>query len=257
MFDLAGLPFWASGLLLVVVPTALSALGPVVVRRRFGFERVKPNNEVAGFKFAVLGVIYAVILAFTVIVVWERFADAEHAASKEAAAVATLYRLSDGMPQAPRADLRAKLGDYLDAAVNQEWKTMERGDESPAAQTALTALYGSVLAIEPQDNADTVLLKSMFDELTALTQARRERIVLSNGIVPGLLWAVLIVGAMITIGFTFFFGAQNLSAQVLMTAMLALLIFMTMFVVFAIDYPFGRHIRVPPDSLVRVMDDFD
>ncbi|CAN5156999.1 DUF4239 domain-containing protein [soil metagenome] len=257
MFDIADLPLWGAGLLLVILPTALSALGPVIVRRAFGFERIKPNNEVAGFKFAVLGVIYAVILAFTVIVVWERFADAEHAASKEAAAVATLYRLSDGIPQAPRADLRAKLDDYLKAAVSQEWKTMERGDESPAAQAALTTLYGSVLAIQPQDNADTVLLKSMFDELTLLTQARRERIVLANGIVPALLWAVLIVGAIITVGFTLFFGSQNLSAQVVMTAMLALLIFMTMFVVFAIDYPFGRHIRVQPDSLVRVMNDFD
>jgi len=257
MFDIADLPLWGAGLLLVILPTALAALGPVIVRRRFGFERIKPNNEVAGFKFAVLGVIYAVVLAFTVIVVWERFADAEHAASNEAAAVATLYRLSDGLPQTPRADLRTKLHDYLKAAVGQEWQTMERGNESPAAQAALSALFGSVLAIEPQDNADTVLLKSMFDELTLLTQARRERIVLSNGIVPALLWTVLIVGAIITIGFTFFFGAQNLLAQVLMTAMLALLIFMTMFVIFATDYPFGRHIRVQPESLVRVMDDFE
>ena len=256
MPDIADLPLWASVFVLILLPTVLAALGPVVVRRLSAFERIKLNNEVAGFKFATLGVIYAVILAFTVIVVWERFADAEHATSQEAAAAATLFRLSDGLPDQPRADLRARLSDYLRAAVDKEWPAMERGGESPEVQAALTALYHSVLAIAPADAADAVLLKSLFDELTLVTQARRERIVLSTGIVPNVVWLVLVVGAILVLGFTFFFAAQNLAAQVLMTSMLALLIFMTLFVTVAIDYPFGRQVRVPPEPLLRVLHDF-
>jgi hypothetical protein len=51
-----------------------------------------------------------------------------------------------------------------------------------------------------------------------LTQARRIRLHLSTGIVPGLLWLVLYSGAVLTVGFTFFFGTKNLPAQVMMTA---------------------------------------
>ena len=47
--------------------------GPVLMRRQIGLERLASNNEIAGFKFATVGVTYAVLLAFAVIVVWEKF----------------------------------------------------------------------------------------------------------------------------------------------------------------------------------------
>ncbi len=67
------LPVWLSGLILVGVPTLLAVGAQVLLRRRLGLERLRSNNEVAGFKFAAVGVLYAVLLAFAVIVVWERF----------------------------------------------------------------------------------------------------------------------------------------------------------------------------------------
>ena len=42
---------------------------------------------------------------------------------------------------------------------------------------------------------------------------RRERRVMADGIVPAIIWVVLFGGAFLTIGFTFFFGAENLRAQ--------------------------------------------
>jgi hypothetical protein len=51
-------------MLLVVIPTIAAMCGPVLIRRRIGLERLTSNNEIAGFKFATVGVIYAVLLAF-------------------------------------------------------------------------------------------------------------------------------------------------------------------------------------------------
>ena len=58
------------------------------MRYRIGLERLTSNNEIAGFKFATVGVIYAVLLAFAVIVAWEKFSDAETAVIQEAGASA-------------------------------------------------------------------------------------------------------------------------------------------------------------------------
>lgn len=69
---LNALPIWQSGLLVVVLPTLLAVTGTALVRRRMRLTQLRPNNEVAGFKFAVVGVIYAVLLAFAVFTVWEQ-----------------------------------------------------------------------------------------------------------------------------------------------------------------------------------------
>ncbi len=52
-------------------------VGPSVVRRYVTLEKLTAHNEIAGFKFATVGVLYAVLLAFAIIVVWEKFSAAE------------------------------------------------------------------------------------------------------------------------------------------------------------------------------------
>lgn len=73
---LSSLPLWLATVLVVVIPTMIAMAGPIYVRRKIGQERLTTNNKIAGFKFATVGVIYAVLIAFAVIVVWERFNDA-------------------------------------------------------------------------------------------------------------------------------------------------------------------------------------
>ena len=70
----------------------------LITRRAFGVDRLKLNNEVAGFKFAVVGVFYAVLLAFVVIAVWEDFRKTEEAVRDEAKAAVDLHRITFALP---------------------------------------------------------------------------------------------------------------------------------------------------------------
>ena len=78
MIYLSQSSLWISGFLFLIVLPGLAMTCTVLLRRRFGLERLKVNNEVAGFKFATVGVLYAVLLAFAVIVVWEKYSEAEN-----------------------------------------------------------------------------------------------------------------------------------------------------------------------------------
>jgi hypothetical protein len=118
-------PLWLSGMLLVGLTTALAMIGPRLVRRYVTLEKLTTNNEVAGFKFATVGVLYAVLLAFAIIVVWEKFNDAENHVAQEAGAAATIYRLSQGIGEQPGAALRAALTTYLKTSrmTGPPWNT--------------------------------------------------------------------------------------------------------------------------------------
>jgi hypothetical protein len=246
---------WLSGLLLVGLPTALAMLGPILVRRYVTLERLTANNEVAGFKFAVVGVLYAVLLAFAIIVVWERFTDADNIVAREAGAATNVYRLSYGMAEAPATSLRAKLSAYLAATISDDWPAMEHANESSSARRALDAVYGSVL-VSLSAQSHSALVAEILHQLDEITQARRARLAAADGTVPGVIWPVLFGGAAVTIGFTFFFGSQNLRAQSLMTGLLSVVIFSGLWIVLVIDRPFSGAVTVAPDAIAKVLAEF-
>jgi hypothetical protein len=251
---LTNLPVWLSGLLMVGLTTVLAMLGPHLVRRYVTLEELSANNEVAGFKFAVVGVLYAVLLAFAIIVVWEKFNDAENTVAREAGAATTIYRLSHGIGDAPGSSLRAALTSYLEATISQDWQAMELGDESQSARKSLDAVYAALLPSAQGQN--TVLMSEILHQLDVVTQERRARIVAAEGTVPGVIWPVLFWGAAVTIGFTYFFGTRSLRAQTLMTGLLSVLIFSGLLIIIVIDQPFAGVVRVQPDALAKVLQEF-
>src|SRR5829696_2926282 len=256
MAFLTTVPLWLSGTLLLGVATLIAMASPVLVRRRVSLDRLRVNNEVAGFKFATVGVLYAVLLAFAVIVVWEKFSEAEDAVAQEAGAAATTYRLADGIGGEPGAALRDALTRYLRSAIAEDWPAMERGGESRATTRALDAAYAALLTFSPSDGRGTALLAEALDQLHVVTQARRGRLVLAPGVVPGVLWFVLFSGAALTIGFTLFFGTENLRVQAMMTGILSFLIFSGLLVITAIDEPFAGVVKLEPESLAAVLEGF-
>lgn len=252
---LAELPLWAAAILLVVLPTIIAMCGPVLIRRRVGLERLTSNNDIAGFKFATVGVIYAVLLAFAVIVVWEKFSDAEIAVVQEAGASATIYRLTAG-PDPEAVATRAAMSNYLRLVIDRDWPLMARGNESHEVTQALDALYAAALHLMVNGSRQPEIFAETFKQLDSVTQARRTRLHLATGIVPGIVWLVLYCGAVLTVGFTFFFGTENLAAQVMMTGILSVIVFMGLLVIVSIDHPFTGSVHVGSDPLQSVVNDF-
>jgi hypothetical protein len=70
------------------------------------------------------------------------------------------------------------------------------------------------------------------------------------------LWAALTLGGFLTVGFTYFFGTENLKAQVLMTGILTVIVFMGLFVIVSIDHPFTGPVHVDTAPLEQVLEDF-
>lgn len=258
IFFLTSHSLWLSAMLVVGLTTVLAGFGPVLVRRYVELERLTTNNEIAGFKFATVGVLYAVLLAFAIIVVWQKFNDAEAMVAQEAGAATTIYRLSNGLSAQPGAALRNAMTNYLNTVIARDWPAMGQGVTSGyrATRLALDDVYAALLAYPPSQPRAAVLESEILRQLDSITQARRARLIAAEGLVPSVIWPVLFGGAFITIVFTFFFGTKNLRAQTAMTVLLSLLIFSNVLIVVAVDYPFTGTIKVEPTALARVLAEF-
>lgn len=258
IFFLTSHSLWLSTTLVVVAPTILAALGPSMIRRYVTLEKLVTNNEIAGFKFATVGVLYAVLLAFAIIVVWQKFNDADANVAGEAGGATTIYRLSQGLDQQPAAAVRDALTNYLTAAIDRDWPAMERHatNEYRSARLALDGVYSTLLSFQLSTPREAAVLPEILRQLDVITQARRARLIAADGTVPGVIWPVMFGGAVLTVVFTFFFGTKNLRAQTAMTVLLSLLIFSELLITIAVDYPFTGPIKVEPTALARVLADF-
>ena len=91
-------PLWGVGLLLA----GAAALGAIVlglaVRPLLSLELRRQHNDVAAAIFSVIGVTFAVLLAFVAMVVWEHYNAAKATSYAEAGFVRDVYYASLGSP---------------------------------------------------------------------------------------------------------------------------------------------------------------
>ena len=256
MHFLATQQLWIAAVVLLMPTTIFAMCGPVIVRRYVPLERLRENNKVAGFKFATLGTIYAVLLAFAIFVVWGRFNQADRDVANEASAAETVFRLTQALDAEHGAAVRKATTNYLKEAVAKDWPAMNRETSSPDVTIALNEIYNAVTSYHTPDQFEGLVVTEILRDVDRMSEMRRERLIVAHGIVPGIIWIVLVAGAFVTMGFAFFFGSINLRAQIVMSGALAFLIFSGLLTVVAIDHPFSGTVKVGPKALIGVIEDF-
>jgi hypothetical protein len=245
-----------TGLLIVAVATVVAVGGLVLVQSLVSTERRKQHNDVAGFIYAVLGVSYAVLLGLMLIAVWEQWNAAQDVASDEANQLAGIFWFAHALPQPEGRHIQELARSYAQVVVEEEWPLMEQGRSSPKAWATLDELRGTILGLDPTTGAQQVRYNQVLEQLHALGDARRERLLAASEGLSTILWVVLIGGAVITIAFTYLFGLENPVVHTLMVAALAMILASSLFTVAALDYPFKGDVRIHPAAFEQVLERF-
>jgi hypothetical protein len=250
---LAHIPTWLFGLFMVVLFVVISITGLLIVRKYYPHDKCKSHNDIAGFIFTTLGVIYAVILAFVVVITWQDFDKAQDVTVNEANCIAAIYRDSTSFPAEFRAELKNDLKNYVTAIVNEEWRTMIQGQRSADAQKAQEKLWELYSGFQPKNETQKIFFAESVKKMNQASEMRRQRIFsASTGIHP-ILYFVLIAGSSITIAFTMFFGTENIIPHLIMVSLLAVMIAIILFTVIAMDYPFTGDIGIKPDVFKNIL----
>jgi len=251
------LPIWLTGILFVIVLPAIAIGVQLAIRRRWPVLADGEHNDVAGFIIAVVGVIYAVLLAFVVIVSWENFSQAESTVGQEASALRSIYRESQAFPPDVRVRIHADVLKYASTAVEQEWQAMAEGRPgSPEVNRVLDDMSQSLAALPATTPIQQEYVGAEADRFNQLVGFRSQRLDYVESGVPAVLWIALGVGAIVTIGFAMIFGLSSTTLHLIMTGSLSAVIGVLLFVAIAIDHPFAGDVAVGPAPLERVTSDF-
>jgi hypothetical protein len=237
------IPSWLLFILIVGGSVGLVWIGTVLLRRRTTAPKDDRHNEVAGFIFATVGVLYAVLLAFTVIIVWEQYLSAENAVSQEAASLITVARDASSFPEPARGQVYDQLRAYAQFVINDEWRTMDEAtlehEESSGAIAAIDTIW-SIYRSLPPSQVDSHTTES----LNNLSTQRAVRLQSNVAALPDVLWFGLALGALVTIFFCLVLHMENVQLHATMTALLAGLIATSIWMILMINHPFAGDIHV-------------
>jgi protein-S-isoprenylcysteine O-methyltransferase Ste14 len=234
----------------------VAVVGLVLVQRLVPPDLREEHNNVAGFIYAVLGVAYAVLLAFMLIAVWQDYKMAQTNVESEAHELAGVYFLASQLPEPERTHVQDLTRTYARVVVEQEWPMMAHGKTSPRADSLVRQLRLELLQFDPRTRGEQVLYERGLTDLHNAIDARRSRLLEVREGIPNLLWVVLVVGGVITVSFTYLFGLKSNVAHALMVAALTLLICGILFTIGEFDYPFSGVVEIRPDAFREVLRSF-
>ena len=202
--------------------------------------------------------VYAVLLGFTAIIVWEQYDKAKAVVEQEANELADLHRDAQTFPDEVRRELETRLRTYARLVVEKEWPAMVERKSSPEAWEAYNQLWRTYHLFQPENEHEKIWYAQSLTRMNQLGDQRRLRLLSSRSEgVPGVMWVVLLGAGVVTVGFSFLFGTRNTTAQVLMTAGLAMVIALVLLSILAMQHPFAGITRVDPDAFAQLADIFD
>jgi hypothetical protein len=210
--------------------------------------RREPHNDVAGFIFATVSVVFAVPLAFVVVALWTNNDNAHQTTFKEANELAGIYWISREMPLPLGSQLEHETLDYAHTVTDDEWPLLAEHRTSPKATDLVYQMRASVFSFHPADVSQQVLYDHALTHVESLAEQRRERLNQTEESLPPLLWAILIGSALVTIAFTFLFGLSSSFAHTVMVMTLAGLVVVSLVVVREMSYPYSGTMKVDPTA---------
>lgn len=237
--------------LLIVVAASVLAGGTVMLQQRFSPPQDREGyNEVAGSVFEIISVLYAIVLAFVLIAVWEQRAEARQVTYAESDALVDVYWAAKDLPEEQSRNLSELTVDYAHWVIDDEWPKMgERTDVGDGGWKIIDRMRAEVDDGMPEvDETSLGLSEGAEDSIAALSQARNERL---NANVEGLttvMWLVLVAGALLMFGILLLFGVPGRLAHVVVVVIAAAMVVLLLFSVYELEYPFSRGVALGPDA---------
>ena len=246
------------GAMVIGASVLYACIGVLVGRHFMRGKVIEGHNDVLAPMFATAGVIYAVLLAFLVVVVWQGYDNARQNVEDEATHLTTLYRLTAGMIHADEADyMRKWIREYTHAVIDDEWASQSKtGKASPLARGAVGKMYQRFHSM-PLIQSSSHINGEFISTLSEITSERNRRIVQAQESLPWVMWLGLIVGGAIVVGMSFILYMEATWPHVLMTSVMAGLVGTLLYVTVVLDRPFVGPMALQPEAFEYTINLYD
>ncbi|MGI5479502.1 DUF4239 domain-containing protein [Streptomyces lavendofoliae] len=226
----------------------------VINNRRLGDDDDPSETpDVIEYMTMMIGVVYAIVLGLAIAGVWEGRSAAQESVRQEAQALHEVSARAEVWPADVRARIRADVDAYVAHVVDDEWRSMaDRGELTDEGTELLDRLRRSVSDYRPADAHEGDAYQPMVDQVAVADDARSARAENAGATMPGVVWFGLITGALITVGLIFTLQIRRTFRELLLAGLFSALIAFLLFLIWALDAPFGNGISATPEPFLNL-----
>lgn len=234
-----------TGILCVLFVTAIivTSLSALFLFNKWYWKYNPPcKNEILGIFFGTLSLIYSLLVAFVIVAVWQDYEELNNTIEQESDKLNSIITHSSLLPDSVKQILQATVLNYCSNIINEEWKMQEIN--VPHHPSAIPALRLLVLSYQPQSKTQESVFSVLDENLSDISDMRRERLGHTRSHVPQLVWFVLQTGSVVVIVFTFLFSVSSMRLKKICISFLSGMIAMSLFLVYMLDHPFAGSTQV-------------
>jgi Protein of unknown function (DUF4239) len=247
-----------AALIVVAFIETLSLIGLVFVRRNL-IPRLHyhdgANDAVSGTVQAI-GVFYGITVGLIAVGVWNTNSNAADLVSKEAASIGALFRDVSGYPSPLREELRGKIREYTVFIIEQAWPAQQRGEGQMINTGSLIMddFQYKLYSFQPANASQSALHSETLRAYNNLIEIRRLRIDAVGGGLSKVMWAVIWVGAAISIGIAYFFNIPDIKLHAILVALMGGFLAMVLFMIVINDKPFYGVVGISSDPYKLILE---
>lgn len=240
---MSGLPI----VLVVCLGSAILAMaGFTLTRKLLKGVDVSEHQTFLDAMFNIVGTLVSLILGLLVASALDQYQNLERAVDNEAAAVSEVYRFSRGLQEPARGQIQGLCERYCQLVISDEWPALAEGKVSQAVFETFCLLNDEVVLIKPTHDGESNLQACMLESLDTVGAGRRERLLTLNNTREHLLGPILFIGAVIVLGFTFFYVKNNSIFHSIVITFVAIALGGNLALIYVLSKPFEGEWKIQP-----------
>lgn len=241
----------------IIASLCAFAIGGLLLVRRLVLPRLRihvADSEFSGALVQSVMVFYGLAAGLIAVSVFQTYSDVSKDVSFEATALAALYRDVSTYPEPIRADLQERIREYTHYVIHEAWPLQRQGKVPGGGVERMNGFQTALVAFEPTTKGQEIQHAETLAAYNRMIQARRMRLDAVRTRLPGVMWAVILLGAIISMTSTFFFKVADARLHTILVTLLATFIGLVIFMIFALDRPFRGDLGLGPEPYQLVYD---
>ena len=247
-----------TGLIIVLVVEIISTVC-LFLCRRFVIPRLRYHDDISeaiSGTVQAIGVFCGITLGLIAVGVWNTNSNASDLVSKEATSIGALYRDVTGYPEPIKTELQSKLRRYTLFIIKEAWPAQQegRGQQLHHGITLMDEFQEKLYAYEPATAGQAALHRETISAYNTLIEYRQLRIDAVNSNLSGVMWSVIWVGALLSIGVAYLYKIDDWRIHWILVSMMSGFLAMVVFMIVINDRPFYGYDRVPSTPYKLIQD---